>query len=193
MDNNIQTFKKLISKYGSNSNIITDHIYELFIITCIFFLLNHKLGFIFFIFFCLIYSLYSFNNNYISSNINNINDIYINNPGKIEANFQCRPSTLNNPYANYLYGSSDNPSIKACDDSINVSKSYDFNQYNLYENSINKTIGSDNKAHRDFYTLPVSTYPNNNIAFANFLKNNNKSCKENGRCLLYNDIRYQSK
>jgi hypothetical protein len=99
----------------------------------------------------------------------------------------CRPNTYDNPYGNYLIGS--NPNIKDCDDNLKDEN----NQINLYEDSNNKTIGSINKGLRDFYTMPVTEHPNDHITFIKFLMPNTLSCKINGHCLQYDDVRYHNR
>jgi len=192
MDKELLIFKSLERINGLDiSNTITDHLFEFVVISLIICLLNNKVGFIFLILCTLFLLLCKYHSNYFKYNRNKINNILKNDPINTEINFKCRPSTLDNPYANFLIGS--DPNIKACDDSINLQKSIDFNQYNLYENAKDKTFGSNNKAFRDFYTNPYTNYPNDNISFAKSLKNNIPSCKENNNCLIYEDIRYQSK
>jgi len=112
-------------------------------------------------------------------------------------NKNCRKPTLNNPYANYNLNEDGN--IETCLSDNNNKLMDEYNLINVYENTYNKntslkTIGSTNKALRDFYTLSSTSYPNKINDFAIWTyKNTNLSCKEDNNCLQYDDIRYHSR
>lgn len=105
----------------------------------------------------------------------------------------CQPSTINNPFMNVsLADLMDKPNRpKACnndDDDINDEIS------NNYQKSIiqDSDDAYDRKhSQRSFYTMPSTTVPNDQTAFANWLYASPATCKENPlNCLRYEDIRY---
>jgi len=105
---------------------------------------------------------------------------------------KCRKPTMNNPYGNYnMY---EDPNLKACiqkEDNIN---NINFNQFNVYENAKEKTVGSFNKSLRDFYVTPTTEYPNNESDFAKWLyRDTNLTCKNDNNCLRFDDVRYHSR
>jgi len=100
----------------------------------------------------------------------------------------CRKNSMNNPYGNYLLFS--DPSEQSCG---NDNEADTYNSFNLYENGFTKHITSFNKAYRNFYTTPYSSMTNDTIAFANFLKQPILTCKTDGYCLQYNDVRYHAR
>ena len=92
---------------------------------------------------------------------------------------RCRENTLNNPYGNYMFGE---PEMESCGDE---EKAYDFNTFNLYENSNDKKINSHNIALRHYYTTPFTTYPNDSHAFTKFLMNDFMTCKGDNYCMQF--------
>ncbi len=104
---------------------------------------------------------------------------------------KCRKSTYDNPYGNYLIG--ENMDHKFCNNDEDNKDSYNFNRYNLYENSFDKTVGSTNKAIRSFYSMPITSYPNNINIYKDFINDDTLSCKTDGYCIRYNDIRFQTR
>jgi len=105
-------------------------------------------------------------------------------------NHICREPNINNPYMNVLV-TQDSINLPACkhfNDKIktNVDKYYKFN---LYQNS--DDIFDKKHLERQFYTMPVSTIPNNQKGFLNWLYKKDGNCKEdNVNCLEYEDERY---
>ena len=95
---------------------------------------------------------------------------------KIESN--CRKPTENNPFANVLMTDYANPNLpEACayEDVKGQTwgtyfANFKQNEYDIY-----------NKEHsqRQFYTMPVSTIPNDQNGFASWLFANNDTCKSN--------------
>lgn len=151
----------------------------------ILYIFNIYVGLITTVIYILIYILYMYNTNTNT----NLNNIQIN-----ETNVICRPSTMNNPIGNYIL--TENHNIDACDDDINNKKNIYYNEYNLYEDARTKTPNSINKAHRNFYKMPNTSYPNDAIKFAKWLRNDNNgklSCKTDNNCLLTDDVRFHSR
>ena len=95
---------------------------------------------------------------------------------KIENN--CRRPTENNPFANVLLTDFSNPDMpEACpyDDVKHERHGLYFsnlkqNEYDIYDNQ---------HSQRQFYTMPVSTIPNDQNGFASWLFANNGTCKSN--------------
>ena len=99
---------------------------------------------------------------------------------------RCRLPTNNNPYMNVLNMDSD-VKLPACRyDKKLVNDKYKFN---LYQNS--NDLFDKKNLERQFYTMPVTTIPNDTIEFGKWLYNTNGNCKYDGkRCLQYEDERY---
>jgi len=99
---------------------------------------------------------------------------------------RCRLPTNNNPYMNILANDAE-VNLPACEyDKKLVDDKYKFN---LYQNS--NDIFDKKNLERQFYTMPVTTIPNDTIEFGNWLYNTNGNCKYDGtRCLQYEDERY---
>ena len=103
---------------------------------------------------------------------------------------KCDPPNINNPFMNVLVTQDKNdiPSCKSSDSNIkNMSDT--FYKFNLYQNSDDLF----NKKHldRQFYTMPATTIPNNQLDFSNWLYKIPDNCKhDNNNCLEYEDIRY---
>lgn len=157
----------------SNISLFDKYKNDIFIIVCITYFINIKFGIIATILYVLIFLLSNHKDN---QTIINKKQLYNN-------------LSYDNPYNNYLIGSL-NIGIDRFENEIEKNK---LNEINLYENAENKTIGSINKGLRDFYTMPVITYPNDTKAFANFLLSKRLSCKENNNCIIYDDIRYHTR
>jgi len=159
---------------------------ELFLIVVSIFFFNIKLGLVVAILFGLMYCLH-FKHNLT----NNININKNNNLDNFKEN-KCRKPTMNNPYGNYNMG--ENPDLQSCDnDDDNLTKKK-FNEFNVYENSNENTVGSSNKLMRDFYTTPITEYPNNSTKFAYWLyRDVNLTCKNDNNCFLFDDIRFHSR
>lgn len=104
--------------------------------------------------------------------------------------YKCREPNINNPYMNVL-ATQDNVDLPACNHSNSkikkdVEKYYKFN---LYQNSTD--IFDKKNLERQFYTMPVSTIPNDQKGFINWLYKKDGNCKANDiQCLEYEDERY---
>jgi hypothetical protein len=105
----------------------------------------------------------------------------------------CQKPTNNNPYMNINTSDINKKpeKIKSCDindDEIKKDVLEKFNQ-NLYRN-VGDLYGR-HTSERQFYTLPVTTIPNNQKGFAEWLYKTDDNCKYNGvNCLKYSDERY---
>jgi hypothetical protein len=134
----------------------------------------------------------SHENKYFTDKTNKIKkEIELDPNNEIKHN-NCRPSTMNNPYGNYLIG--DNLTISACDDDRNKQNRDKFNMFNVYENASDINIGSSNKAFRGFYTKTVTKHPVDTNEFAKWVYGNKKlTCKTDNNCLRYDDIRYHTR
>lgn len=160
-----------------DSDIFYKHKYDILVIVIMTFFINYKFGIICSLIYALLFFL-------------TISKIQITQDNILSSlsNRSCRPNSYDNPYGNYIIGS--NPNISDCNDEALKEQN---NKINLYENAYNKTIGSINKGLRDFYTMPVTNYPNDHIAFAKYLLPTTLSCKTDGYCLQYDDIRYHTR
>lgn len=111
----------------------------------------------------------------------------------IIAQDKCTKPTQNNPFMNVgIYDKRDR--LEACEHEDNdikkqVNKGFYDNAYvnvdDIYENR---------NSQRQFYTMPVSTIPNDQDAFAKwcYLMPEADGCKTNqGSCLRYEDVRYK--
>lgn len=104
---------------------------------------------------------------------------------KIDHTKNCRLPTNNNPYMNVLRYD-DKLNIPACEYSKDVDKKYKFN---LYQNS--KDLFDNKHLERQFYTMPITTIPNDIVTFGKWLYGTKGNCKYDGtRCLQYEDERY---
>jgi hypothetical protein len=173
------------------ADIIHDHKVEIFVMILMTFFLNIKLGTLLMIIFFIFYFLYIGNKNHIYDITKNINEQLINDDKKSELYLNCRSSTMNNPYGNYLIG--ETKDVNFCNNELDNNKANVFNKYNIYENANDKTIGSSNKSDRSFYTTPNSSVINNLNDFKDFLKSDKLTCKIDGYCLMYDDLRFHVK
>lgn len=174
------------------NDIFTIYIYHLISIVLIIYFLNIKLGIIFTVLCMLIYLLNMHENKYLLNKEELMNKEMENDTKKVEEYKKCRPATMNNPYANYLIG--ENKEISACTDENNIKKADLYNSFNVYQNSDQITIGSIGKLYRDFYTNTNTKIINNTNQFAKWLYDGqNRSCKIDGNCLQYDDVRYHSR
>ena len=105
----------------------------------------------------------------------------------------CKKPTKNNPFMNpsLLDIKPDEDSIKACPLSDADKAIDDLFDSGMYKDA--NDIYDRNTMKRQFYTVPGSSIPNDQGAFANWLYNRGKSCKEdNGeQCYrnIYQDLR----
>ena len=104
----------------------------------------------------------------------------------------CDGPTRDNPFMNVLVSDiQDNPhKKKACkitDDKVKAKVEDNFN-FNLYKDV--SDVYSKNNSQRQFVANPITTIPNDQGKFAQFLYNWGNSCKEDPKaCLRYEDIR----
>ena len=99
------------------------------------------------------------------------------NPYLMNGDFECRESTPTNPFANPLYGTSFDPTLSACPYDSNkeiVNHNFDSNLYKSHWDIYNK-----NNSQRQFYSLPSTSIPNDQIAYANWLYGKSDTCKSN--------------
>ena len=159
---------------------------EIVLLVIILYFFNLKLGLIGTIFYVLIYLLNIHKMRYYNTHEN-----------KGELFDNIRVPTMNNPYSNYTLN--ENPELEAPKDKKYNQTMREYNKVNVFENSYDKnislqTIGSFDKSLRDFYTMPITTYPNNAKDFATWTYlDRNRTCKGDNDCLQYDDIRYHSR
>lgn len=97
----------------------------------------------------------------------------------------CRKTTINNPAANQL--ALNDGAVGAC--AMDEEKRLSNIRFNLYEDS-NKTF-SRHILDRAFYTLPVTTYPNDIKKVGSFMYANNDTCKNKKlNCEYARDLRF---
>ena len=110
-----------------------------------------------------------------------------------EINNKCTKPNKNNPFMNItLADYIDNPDKpEACDvtrDDIQNEITDNFRN-NLYKNT--DDIFGVKSSERQFYTTPVTTIPNKQREFAEWLYGNNDNCKTNSdKCLKYSNVKY---
>lgn len=105
---------------------------------------------------------------------------------------ECRKSTINNPFANYIITSKNsNPSIGACKN-LNIKDNYKNNLYRDSKYTFKRYIFSKDYLDNNFITMPVTKYPNDLKKFGDFLYNNKSwlECKTDKYCLPWSDIRF---
>jgi hypothetical protein len=112
-----------------------------------------------------------------------------NNSGIQSAPYKTSP-TANNPFMNVLMSDySENPQKKeACDVSKGktkklVKKYFNNNLYRDVSDVYNK-----NASDRNYYTMPISTIPNDQESFAKYLYGQDKTCKEGAGEVCHKNI-----
>ena len=107
----------------------------------------------------------------------------------------CRRPTIDNPFMNTnIYDFNNGYIPEACnadDEDIKEDMKVNFN-HDLFRD-VDELWERENSK-RQFYTMPNTTVPNNQIEFAKWLYKIPDTCKEsnkNGECLRYDDLRYQ--
>ena len=103
------------------------------------------------------------------------------------SNQKCRLPTFDNPFMNVTMADLLNNTInlEACP--IN---SKEIDKHTYFPEDINDSWNQKYNQ-RQFYTMPVTTIPNDQSAFAHRLYELPETCKENSAmCLRYEDIRY---
>ena len=104
---------------------------------------------------------------------------------------KCIPPTRNNPFMNVMQNEYvDNPTRPpACDyDDVKdqVEKQW---SYNLYQD-IDDALWNRNNSQREWFTMPWTTIPNDQGAFANWCYKTGPTCKtDQTACLRYEDLR----
>lgn len=109
---------------------------------------------------------------------------------KDKINHKCREPNINNPYMNIL-ATQEKVDLPGCNHSNDkIKKDVDkYYKFNLYQNS--SDIFDKKHLERQFYTMPVSTIPNDQDGFINWLYKKDGNCKANDiSCLEYEDERY---
>ena len=116
-------------------------------------------------------------------NTNNSN----NNDNKFQVN--NRSPTKNNPFMNITMADLIDNTKPQCDNIAN-----DDNEINDADDNFdncNDNIFGICRSQRQFYTMPVTTIPNDQTAFAKWVYGAPETCKENTmNCLRYEDIRH---
>lgn len=108
----------------------------------------------------------------------------------------CRKPTVDNPFMNPSiteYGNGDPPA--ACnsnDDEIKESIKVNFD-HQLFRNV--GDVWERENSQRQFYTMPNTAIPNNQVEFAKWLYKlpASSNCKEEGNCLRYDDLRIRTR
>lgn len=104
---------------------------------------------------------------------------------------KCQLPTYNNPFMNTNIINDNKDNLPACNimnDNINK-KSQEY-----FDMGLNKSIEDAwniKNAQRQFYTTPSTTIPNKQDEFAQFCYGTDKTCKEGGNCLKYEDLKYK--
>ena len=105
----------------------------------------------------------------------------------------CKHPTRDNPFMNPNvtdYNNGNSPTAcNADDEDIQKEVELNFNK-DLYRNV--EDLWDKKNSQRQFYTLPSTSVPNNQIEFANWLYSQPNTCKESQEnCLRYEDIRFK--
>ena len=109
---------------------------------------------------------------------------------------KCQPPTDQNPFMNVLISDYDgnpnrNPACNINEENIkkNIQESF---EKNLYQNTVD--IWGRNNSQREYYTMPNTTIPNDQINFANWLYKTPTTCKEiTSKCNVEQDLRHKRK
>lgn len=113
--------------------------------------------------------------------------------GFCEKQVKCIIPTYNNPFMNVqLIDYYRDPNKPAACDITDKTVAREAEQYMMYNQFFNAGDPFERKfVERSFYTLPVTTIPNDTIAFAQSLYKLSESCKLNpANCYNYEDIRF---
>lgn len=105
----------------------------------------------------------------------------------------CRKSTKDNPFMNPPvtdFNNGDKPeACNANDEDIKENIEYNFNA-DLYRDI--EDLFNVKNSQRQFYTIPNTSIPNNQVEFANWLYKTEDTCKEDQlQCLRYEDLRFK--
>ena len=158
------------------------------IISTILILYTGDINFIFLAIFVLLITYLIHTNNTNISNYNNYT----------EKKVEYVLPTVDNPFMNItLNDYIENPNREALIKKNNyknpkldnlINKSFNFNLYKDFSDIFNK-----NNSQRQFYTTPVTTIPNNQKSFGNWLYKTSETCKERTGAQCYNNIYTQLK
>lgn len=114
--------------------------------------------------------------------------IYNNDENEKYKNNKCKKPTYENPFMNTIYNNEKNEPV-ACnsdDEDINDEMRMQYNK-NLFQNI--DDLWENKNSQRQFYTLPNTRVPNNQIDFAKWLYKVPKTCKEDQyKCLDYEPL-----
>ena len=102
----------------------------------------------------------------------------------------CRKPTADNPFANIVF--SDYLDAGSVPEPCNIdNKDVQTSMQNLYNSSIYRNIDDvfeRENSQRIFYTVPITTIPNKQTEFANWLYKSGPTCKENSaNCTYYEE------
>ena len=101
---------------------------------------------------------------------------------------KCKKPNINNPYMNILVTENKN-NLPACNYDNNKNLINKYYNLNSYRNAID--IFNNKNFERQFYTMPVSTIPNKQNDFVDWLYKIDDNCKNNNAyCKQYEDERY---
>jgi len=158
------------------------------IISTILIVYTGNINFIFLAIFVLLITYLIHSNNTNISNYNNYT----------EKKLEYVLPTVDNPFMNItLNDYIENPNREALIKKNNyknpkldklINKSFNFNLYKDFSDIFNK-----NNSQRQFYTTPVTTIPNNQKSFGNWLYKTSETCKERTGAQCYNNIYTQLK
>lgn len=161
----------------------------IFFITFILSLVFRNIAFVVFgiiinLFIFYVYIYYKQEQKKIKENLNNNNQDIINNK-------LCVKPSKDNPFMNPTIvdiENNKNANLEACHiDNLKIRKDIDKYFINNQFRDV-KDIYEKNISQRQFYTMPSTTIPNNQNAFAHWLYHREKTCKENNGEQCFNNI-----
>lgn len=161
----------------------------IFFITFILSLVFRNIAFVVFgiiinLFLFYVYIYYKQEQKKIKENLNNNNQDIINNK-------LCVKPSKDNPFMNPTIvdiENNKNANLEACHiDNLKIRKDIDKYFINNQFRDV-KDIYEKNISQRQFYTMPSTTIPNNQNAFAHWLYHREKTCKENNGEQCFNNI-----
>lgn len=104
----------------------------------------------------------------------------------------CTAPTVNNPFMNVLPSDyQDNPNRPAACNQNDPEVKKKIKEY--FENGLYRDVNDPferNNSQRQFYTMPSTTIPNDQIGFARWLFGKENTCKDDMDCNPYQDLRY---
>lgn len=105
---------------------------------------------------------------------------------KVVDNTVCTKPTLHNPFMNPNIIDINRPGACPITDEKTLKEAEAFFDDTMFRNV--DDVYDRNTGKRHFYTVPVTTLPNEQTVFANWLYNRGKSCKEENGERCYNNI-----